>query len=82
MCHSPLKTVRLFVSITIVTCVHLLPADRGFELTFKTADDPALSLIKYGEFIYEHLVIFSPSVEGQCGAIIACHVTCTITVTL
>ncbi|EAW94937.1 dolichyl-diphosphooligosaccharide-protein glycosyltransferase, isoform CRA_b [Homo sapiens] len=27
--------------------------DRGFELTFKTADDPSLSLIKYGEFLYD-----------------------------
>uniref|UniRef100_UPI0035902ECA dolichyl-diphosphooligosaccharide--protein glycosyltransferase 48 kDa subunit n=1 Tax=Myxine glutinosa TaxID=7769 RepID=UPI0035902ECA len=44
-------------------------ADRGFELTYKTADDPALSLIKYGEFIYEHLVIFSPSVEDFGGNI-------------
>ncbi|KAG8201863.1 hypothetical protein JTE90_027343 [Oedothorax gibbosus] len=37
--------------------------DRGFQLTFKTADDPALSLIKYGEYLFEHLIIFSPSVE-------------------
>ncbi|PNI33529.1 DDOST isoform 5, partial [Pan troglodytes] len=39
--------------------------DRGFELTFKTADDPSLSLIKYGEFLYDNLIIFSPSVEGD-----------------
>lgn len=38
--------------------------DRGFELTFKTADDSSLSLIKYGEFLYDHLVIFAPSVES------------------
>jgi hypothetical protein len=41
------------------------PPDRGFELTFKTADDPSLSLIKYGEFLYDNLIIFSPSVEGK-----------------
>ena len=40
-------------------------SDRGFDLTFKTADDPSLSLIKYGQFLYDHLVIFSPSVEGK-----------------
>lgn len=40
--------------------------DRAFELTFKTADDPSLSLIKYGEFLYDNLIIFSPSVEGKC----------------
>jgi oligosaccharyltransferase complex subunit beta len=28
------------------------------------ADDPDLSLIKYGEFLFEHLVIFAPSVDG------------------
>lgn len=44
-------------------------ADRGFELSFKTADDPGLSLIKYGEFLYEHLIIFSPSVEDFGGNI-------------
>ncbi|XP_070561467.1 dolichyl-diphosphooligosaccharide--protein glycosyltransferase 48 kDa subunit-like [Ptychodera flava] len=37
-------------------------ADRGYELTFKTADDSSLKLVSYGEFLYEHLVIFSPSV--------------------
>lgn len=39
-------------------------SDRGFDLTFKTADDPSLSLIKYGQFLYDHLIIFAPSVEG------------------
>lgn len=39
--------------------------DRGFDLTFKTADDPALTLVKYGEFLYDNLILFSPSVEGN-----------------
>lgn len=34
-------------------------------MTFRTADDPGLSLIKYGEFLYDNLVVFSPSVEGE-----------------
>ena len=38
--------------------------DRGFELTFKTADDSSLSLIKYGEFLFDHLILFAPSVEA------------------
>ncbi|KAJ0064662.1 hypothetical protein NL108_011497, partial [Boleophthalmus pectinirostris] len=42
---------------------------RGFDLAFKTADDPSLSLIKYGQFLYDHLVIFSPSVEDFGGNI-------------
>ncbi|XP_039364508.1 dolichyl-diphosphooligosaccharide--protein glycosyltransferase 48 kDa subunit-like [Mauremys reevesii] len=44
-------------------------ADRGFDLTFRTADDPGLSLIKYGEFLYDNLIIFSPSVEDFGGNI-------------
>jgi oligosaccharyltransferase complex subunit beta len=43
--------------------------DRGFDLTFKTADDSSLSLIKYGEFLYENLVLFSPSVEEFGGSV-------------
>lgn len=43
--------------------------DRGFELTVKTADDPSLSLVKYGEFLYDNLVLFSPSVEEFGGSI-------------
>ena len=39
-------------------------SDRGFELTFKTADDASLSLSKYGEFLYDSLILFTPSVEG------------------
>lgn len=45
----------------------LLAADRGFDLTFRTADDAGLSLIKYGEFLYDNLIIFSPSIEGKRG---------------
>ncbi|KAM6976684.1 dolichyl-diphosphooligosaccharide--protein glycosyltransferase 48 kDa subunit [Aplochiton taeniatus] len=44
-------------------------ADRGYDLSFKTADDPSLSLIKYGQFLYDHLIIFSPSVEDFGGNI-------------
>jgi oligosaccharyltransferase complex subunit beta len=47
----------------LLLCDHV--ADRGFDLTFKTADDSSLSLVKYGEFLYENLIIFAPSVEGK-----------------
>ncbi|KAL3206910.1 hypothetical protein MRX96_039861 [Rhipicephalus microplus] len=43
--------------------------DRGFKLTFKSADDPSLSLKKYGEYLYKHLILFSPSVEEFGGTI-------------
>ncbi|NWS47207.1 OST48 glycosyltransferase, partial [Probosciger aterrimus] len=44
-------------------------ADRGFDLTFRTADDAGLSLIKHGEFLYDNLIIFSPSIEDFGGNI-------------
>ncbi|NXX98653.1 OST48 glycosyltransferase, partial [Centropus bengalensis] len=44
-------------------------ADRGFDLTFRAADDAGLSLIKYGEFLYDNLIIFSPSIEDFGGNI-------------
>ena len=37
--------------------------DAGFGITFKLADDPSIVLKKYGEFIFDHLILFSPSVE-------------------
>ncbi|RWS15322.1 Dolichyl-diphosphooligosaccharide--protein glycosyltransferase subunit-like protein [Dinothrombium tinctorium] len=43
--------------------------ERGFQLAFKTADDPNLTLIKYGEYLYKHLILFSPSVEEFGGSI-------------
>lgn len=43
--------------------------DRGFDLTYKTADDSALALVKYGEFLYDNLIIFSPSVEEFGGSV-------------
>ncbi|OQR76398.1 dolichyl-diphosphooligosaccharide--protein glycosyltransferase 48 kDa subunit-like [Tropilaelaps mercedesae] len=36
---------------------------RGYKLTFKQADDSALSLKKYGEYLYKHLILFSPTTE-------------------
>lgn len=43
--------------------------DLGFQLTYKTADDPGLTLMKYGEYLYQHLIIFSPSVEEFGGSL-------------
>ncbi|KAH9521673.1 hypothetical protein DERF_005309 [Dermatophagoides farinae] len=37
--------------------------DRGFDLTFRLADDATLSLTKYGTPLYQHLILFSPSAE-------------------
>jgi oligosaccharyltransferase complex subunit beta len=43
--------------------------DRGYDLTYKTADDSSLSLVKYGEFLYDNLIIFAPSVEEFGGSV-------------
>lgn len=40
-----------------------------FEVVVKKADDSTLALIKYGEFLYQHVVILAPSVEGM-------HIAC------
>lgn len=52
-------------NIMHVICNYFLFTDAGFDLTFKTADDASLALVKYGEFLYDNLIIFSPSVEGE-----------------
>eukprot|EP00262_Sarcandra_glabra_P002092 TRINITY_DN12348_c0_g1_i1.p1 TRINITY_DN12348_c0_g1~~TRINITY_DN12348_c0_g1_i1.p1 ORF type:complete len:436 (-),score=61.57 TRINITY_DN12348_c0_g1_i1:475-1782(-) len=36
---------------------------RGFDLDFKLADDPKLSLQRYGQYLYDGLILFSPSIE-------------------
>nr|CAG4648634.1 EOG090X05EE [Polyphemus pediculus] len=43
--------------------------DRGFSLTFKSADDSSLVLSKYGQYLFQNLVIFSPSVEEFGGSL-------------
>lgn len=42
---------------------------RGYQLTFKLADDSNLALSKYGEYLYDNLIIFAPSVEEFGGTI-------------
>lgn len=39
--------------------------DRGFQITYKTADDADLALSKYNEYLYDHLILFSPNVAGM-----------------
>ena len=34
---------------------------RGFDLDFRLADDPKLSLHRYGQYLYDGLVLFGPS---------------------
>lgn len=39
--------------------------ERGFQITFKTADEPDLALTKYNEYIFDHLALFCPNVAGK-----------------
>ncbi|KAL3077130.1 hypothetical protein niasHS_013119 [Heterodera schachtii] len=43
--------------------------ERGHSVVIAMADDPNLSLIKFGEFLYDHLIIFAPSVDDFGGNI-------------
>ncbi|XP_050546812.1 dolichyl-diphosphooligosaccharide--protein glycosyltransferase 48 kDa subunit-like [Daktulosphaira vitifoliae] len=43
--------------------------DRGYQLTFKSADDPSLVLSKYGKYFYENLIIFAPNVQEFGGSL-------------
>jgi len=36
--------------------------DRGFQVNFKTADDSDLTLSKYNEYLYDHVILFCPNV--------------------
>lgn len=44
-------------------------------MTFKTADDSSLALVKYGEYLYDNLIIFSPSVQEFGGSIDVAAIT-------
>ena len=44
-------------------------ADHGFSLTYKVADDSSLQLKKFGEYLYDHIVVFAPTVEEFGGAL-------------
>ena len=43
----------------------------GFVLTFKVADDASITLKKYGSYLYDHLILFSPTVEEFGGSLSA-----------
>lgn len=42
---------------------------RGFELEFKLADDPKISLQRYGQYLYDGLILFSPTIERFGGSV-------------
>lgn len=42
---------------------------QGLRLTFKLANDPDLTLMKYGEYLYQNLIIFASSTEEFGGSL-------------
>ncbi|XVF67392.1 hypothetical protein PTKIN_Ptkin10aG0117100 [Pterospermum kingtungense] len=42
---------------------------RGFDLDFKLADDPKIALQRYGQYLYDALILFCPSTERFGGSI-------------
>ncbi|XP_027163114.1 dolichyl-diphosphooligosaccharide--protein glycosyltransferase 48 kDa subunit-like [Coffea eugenioides] len=43
--------------------------NRGFQLDFKLAGDPKIALHRYGQYLYDALILFSPSIERFGGSI-------------
>jgi len=43
--------------------------DRGYDLTFSLADNPDLVLVEYGDYLYDYLIIFAPTIEEFGGLI-------------
>jgi len=44
-------------------------SDRGFSLNYKSADDSNLLLSKYGQYMYQNVIVFAPSVEEFGGSL-------------
>ncbi|KAL8044840.1 hypothetical protein ABFX02_08G072500 [Erythranthe guttata] len=42
---------------------------RGFDLDFKLADDPSIAVKRYGQYLYDGLVLFSPSADRFGGSL-------------
>nr|XP_009609943.1 dolichyl-diphosphooligosaccharide--protein glycosyltransferase 48 kDa subunit-like [Nicotiana tomentosiformis] len=47
---------------------------RGFDLDFKLADDPKIALQRYGQYLYDALILFSPSTDRFGGSVDAADI--------
>ncbi len=41
----------------------------GYDLTFKAASDASLELSSYGEFVFDHVILFTPTANSLAGAV-------------
>ncbi|KZV56231.1 dolichyl-diphosphooligosaccharide--protein glycosyltransferase 48 kDa subunit [Dorcoceras hygrometricum] len=42
---------------------------RGYDVDFKLADDPTIAVKRYGQYLYDGLIIFSPSIDRFGGSL-------------
>ncbi|TPP66515.1 Dolichyl-diphosphooligosaccharide--protein glycosyltransferase 48 kDa subunit [Fasciola gigantica] len=43
--------------------------ESGYQLTIRVADDSSLTLMKYGEYLYKHIILLAPSVTEFGGTV-------------
>lgn len=43
--------------------------ERGYDLTFQSPRDPKLQLSRYGDYLYDHLILFAPTVADFAGSV-------------
>jgi len=70
--HAAKKTLVLYDNIDIKSTHSMFfgkLTSRGFDLVFKSADDPSLDLFRYGNRLFDNLILFCPSVEDFGGSI-------------
>lgn len=72
-CQSITKNTLVLVDNFLIKETHSMHfkslRDRGHTLTFKSAEDSTLTLFKYGELLYDNLIIFAPKVDEFGGKI-------------
>lgn len=56
------KNSRLHSKYTYIFKTNL---DRQFELIFKKADDPSITLLYFGESLYNHIIHFAPKTDSK-----------------
>ncbi len=44
--------------------------DRGYELDYVTSESKDINFRKYGEWQYDNLILFAPSIEGKLNSIV------------
>ena len=56
--------IRYQVSYCFVCILNLIPAGRGYDLTFVEAEDSNVDIFEYGTNIYDNIIVFAPTAES------------------